>query len=304
VKSDRNRATSNRATSNRATSNRATSNRATNNRVTNNRVTNNRVTNNEEGIDRPKKESGMKMEAGKGALSYEVDGSAQNPPVLLWHGAACTLRQWDPVVTRLADRFYLIRFDAPGQGQSSPLPDPDDYTFERYAAIANRLLDHLGVPSCHVWSMAWGSRAALAYCSLFPERVQSAALYDASIGTADTKAQAEGHKLAVARQAKAGIATFERPPGANEHAFPDAVAASLSAARKFDLPAAARTLQMPVLCATGDHDPNLESTRELVKVAQNARLEVMENVGHGSVLQRPDLACDLFTTFHEQLGTL
>ena len=44
----------------------------------------------------------------------------------------------------------------------------------------------------------------------------------------------------------------------------------------------------------GDHDPNLEYSREIVERVPGARLVVMENVGHGSVLQRPDLTTKIF----------
>lgn len=59
---------------------------------------------------------------------------------------------------------------------------------------------------------------------------------------------------------------------------------------------------MPVLVATGDHDPNLASSRELVSLAPNARLVVLKDVGHGSVLQRPDLAAQAFLDFQASLA--
>ena len=46
----------------------------------------------------------------------------------------------------------------------------------------------------------------------------------------------------------------------------------------------------PVLLATGDHDPNLNSTKKISERISDARLEILANVGHGSVLQRPDLS--------------
>lgn len=71
----------------------------------------------------------------------------------------------------------------------------------------------------------------------------------------------------------------------------------MGAARSFDQPAAARKLALPLLVATGDHDPNLTSSRELVTIVPGAQLHVFENVGHCSVLQRPDLACEVFERF-------
>lgn len=247
----------------------------------------------------------MKLGVEGATLEVECAGNEAAPPVLMWHGAACTLRQWDHVVAELQDRFRLIRFDVRGAGQSSPAADPSQYSFEQYAKDALAILDHFAVGQTHVWSMAWGSRAALAFSSLHPGRVLSAALFDASVDAADVDAQREGGKRARELQKAAGIAAFSMPQGWNTHANPqDVVNASLGAARSFDLPAAVPKLTMPVLVATGDHDPNLASSRRIAAGVPDGRLEVLENVGHGSVLQRPDLASATFLAFHTTLGSV
>lgn len=244
----------------------------------------------------------IKIEATGSTLNVEVSGPENTPVVLLWNGAGCTLHMWDVVVSKLEDRFRLIRFDVRGTGESTPTEDPaSQYTFEQYGADANLILDTLQVLKCHVWSMAWGSRAALAYCSLNPARVISAALYDASIGAADPEAQKSGAKQAVALQIESGVGRFPRPEGWNVHQVPDTVPQALAAAAKFNLREAVPRLTMPVLVATGDHDPNLVSSRELVELAPNARLKIFKNVGHGSVLQRPDLTMDAFLGFQASI---
>lgn len=244
----------------------------------------------------------MEIEVEGATLNVEADGNREAPPVLLWHGARCTLRQWDRVVELLGDSYFLVRFDVRGSGKSSPSADPSQYTLETYAADANAILDHFGIGQCHIWSMAWGSRAALAYCSLHPERIMSAALFDASVGRADVDAQRAGAREAQAQRDAAGIPRFAPPEGWNAHDVPDEVLAlSLAAAGKFDLPGAVVRLTMPVLVATGELDPNLESSRDIVARAPDAQLVVLEKTGHGSILQRPDLATQTFTGFQADL---
>lgn len=247
----------------------------------------------------------MKVDVGGSILDVEVDGPADAPAILHFNGAACTLRQWDKVLPRITDSFRSIRLDVRGVGQSTPAADPSQYSFEQYIDDANTVLDTVGVDKCHIWSMAWGSRIGLAFSAMNPDRVISATLNDASTDPADTAAQRDGHVKAMELQAAAGIEPFERPEGLADHAYPDQVALAIAANRsgKFDLKAAIPNLTMPVLIVTGDCDPNIGPSRDIVAMAPNAKLVEMENVGHGSVLQRPDLTTDIFLEFQAHLAT-
>ena len=235
-------------------------------------------------------------------LNVIIEGQEEAQPVLLWHGAACTLKMWDHVISQLDQHFQFVRFDIRGVGASVASGiGTIQYTFYQYARDAIGILDSLGIDQCHIWSMAWGSRAALAFCSLYPERVKSAALFDASIGPADVEAQKLGHKQALQRQREAGVTPYERPEGWNLHQNEATMRQAMTAATSFDLRAATEQLRMPVLVATGDCDPNLTSSRDIAATIKDARLETMKNVGHGSVLQRPDLAARLFNDFQNSL---
>ena len=239
----------------------------------------------------------MRLELEDGvSLHYESAGDPQSAAVLLWHGARCTLRQWDLIIERIADRFHVVRFDIRGAGRSGPGRD-EDYNFSTYATDARQLLDHLNIDQCHVWSMAWGSRAALYFSATNPDRVKSASLFDLSIGTADVAAQVEGTKQARRKQRAAGVVLPALPAGWNEHLDENALAKSLAAAGKVNLAAYAKQLNMPVLVATGDHDPNLASSREAVALMPQSTLVELPDVGHGSVLMRPDLCTDVFLEF-------
>lgn len=240
----------------------------------------------------------MEFKVDGATLRVEVEGPGGAPTIILWNGAACTLRMWDQVVPQLTKRYRVIRFDVRGVGGSTPTQDRErQYTFEQYAADVNEILAIYNAAKCHIWSMAWGTRAAIAYAGLHPGRVLSAALFDANIGPSDTHAQQQGSKQALARQEAAGIPRFALPDGWNRHDHPGEVQRAMAASAKFDLGAVVDRLTMPVLVATGDHDPNLASSREIAARLPNARLEVMADVGHGSVLQRPDLTARIYLEF-------
>ncbi len=139
----------------------------------------------------------MKIKADGSFLEVKLSGDLRKTSLMLWHGAGCSLRMWDQAIEYLGNRFNIISFDVRGVGQSSESRDSrTQYTFEQYSKDANCILDHLGLDQTHIWSMTWGSRAAMAYCSLNPKKVISAVFSDASIGLADVEAQKFGAKKA------------------------------------------------------------------------------------------------------------
>jgi len=243
----------------------------------------------------------MKIEVKGSSLEVEVSEDNGKPALLLWNGAGCNLKMWDTVIPLLTTNFKTIAFDVRGVGQSSPSEDPALYTYEQYAEDVNLILNELEEKQVHIWSMAWGTRAAIAYCSLFPEKVISAVLNDASIDAADTEAQKVGAREAISKQLAKGIGKFDKPEGWNVHQDNSSMMSAMTAISKFDLPKALEKLTMPIMVMTGDHDPNLSSSKKIVKMLSNAKLVELKNVGHGSILQRPDLTTKEFLEFHKSL---
>jgi len=245
----------------------------------------------------------MQIDLEDAILNYEISGDSSNPTLVLWHGAGCSLRMWDTALSSLKDRFFCIAFDVRGAGQSiAGVEPPHQFTFEQYSKDINAILEEHKIHKTHLWSMAWGTRAAIAYCSLNPEKVLSAVFSDASIGVADIEAQKEGVKKALSIQDKLGMTRFDLPLGWNKHHNLETAQLSLSAATKFNLSEAIEDLQMPIMLMTGDHDPNLQSSKEILHRLPSAKLKILEGVGHGSVLQRPDLTVTNFVEFHASLG--
>ena len=243
----------------------------------------------------------MELELDHAKLNFVTKGNQNNPPLVLWHGAGCTLKMWDLVTKELQKSFYTIAFDIRGAGKSINLTqDNESYTFERYSKDLNKILEFLDVERFHIWSMAWGTRAAIAYSSLHTDRVISAVFSDASIGKADVEAQKAGLKDALALQEKSGIKRYAMPEGWNEHLNTESARLSLGAASKFDLKKAFAKLSFPFLIMTGDHDPNLTSSKDMLNQSDTGDLRVLKNVGHGSVLQRPDLTVKNFLDWHNK----
>mgnify|MGYP001156864096 CR=1 FL=1 len=241
----------------------------------------------------------MRIDVGGSVLDIEVSGPKNAPAILQYSSGGTNLRIWDLVVPMLIKKYRSIRLDMRGAGKSTPASDPSQYSFHQFAEDTNIVLDALSVEKCHLWNMAFGSRIGLAFCAAYPDRVYSACLNDLSIEKPDPELQRIGHKKAMELQKAAGIGRFPKPSGINEHANPDQVSlvSGANSSGAFDLKAAIPKLTMPLLLVTGDCDPNLVSTRAIAAAAPNAKIIELENVGHGSVLQRPDLTSDIFLKF-------
>jgi 3-oxoadipate enol-lactonase len=234
----------------------------------------------------------------EGAELYVVeDGDAGAPGVILFSGARCTTGMWEPVLEGLAARFRVIRSDVRGTGHSRADPDAV-YGLDRYADDAAEVLDRLDVGPVAVWGMAFGARVALAFAARHQDRVTALALFDASVEAPDTEAQRRGAALAKERRAALGLPEIAPKPGWFQHDDDETLRRSLAAAyRDPDHRHYASGLAVPVLIATGDHDPNLPASRRLQALIPGSELTVLEAVGHGSVLGRPSLCLETFLDF-------
>ncbi|WP_337881079.1 alpha/beta hydrolase [Rheinheimera sp.] len=109
-------------------------------------------------------------------LRYKVEG--QGPVLVLIHSHFFTMRQWQPWVEQLSNRFTLLRFDLTSHGLTGPDPT-DDYSRERGAALLTGLLDHLNIDQASIIGSSTGAGIAYTFAAMHPERTQSLVLINA-----------------------------------------------------------------------------------------------------------------------------
>jgi pimeloyl-ACP methyl ester carboxylesterase len=77
---------------------------------------------------------------------YMEWGSADKPPLILWHGFARTGRDFDDLAEVLAADWHIFAPDTIGRGLSQWSPDPErDYNNDAFEAFAIGFLDGLGL---------------------------------------------------------------------------------------------------------------------------------------------------------------
>jgi len=122
------------------------------------------------------------------SIFYREAGPKDAPAILLLHGLPSSSRMYEPLLSRLADRYHLIAPDYPGFGHSD-WPDPTQfaYTFDRCAEIMNHFTEAIALPRYTLYMQDYGGPVGFRMALSHPERinaliVQNAVAHDEGLG--------------------------------------------------------------------------------------------------------------------------
>src|SRR5262249_4162706 len=113
-------------------------------------------------------------------LNMHYQQSGQGRDLVMVHGLFSDLAFWYvSVLPALARGFRGTVYDLRGHGFTD-MP-PQGYTVSAMAADLHGLLDQLGIERAHFVGHSFGGAVSLCYATLYPERVWSVTLVDASV---------------------------------------------------------------------------------------------------------------------------
>jgi pimeloyl-ACP methyl ester carboxylesterase len=107
-------------------------------------------------------------------------GSPEGRPLVFWHalGAAQSGAYLTELAPTLTDAgFRLIAPDAPGFGQSPPLP-PERYELDSLVDLLRGVLDDRGVERALLMGHSWGGSVITGFAARYPDRVEGLAFVD------------------------------------------------------------------------------------------------------------------------------
>jgi pimeloyl-ACP methyl ester carboxylesterase len=110
------------------------------------------------------------LDVGDARINYTAVGGG--PAVVLIHGWALSLREWDDQIAALAPHFRVVAYDRRGYGKSTGVADPSADPGDLRA-----LLDTLGIPSAALVGHSAGADVASRFAAAMPERVDGLVLY-------------------------------------------------------------------------------------------------------------------------------
>ncbi|CEP59987.1 alpha/beta fold hydrolase LALA0_S01e00452g [Lachancea lanzarotensis] len=114
-------------------------------------------------------------------IHYVTAGTKGNgqPPIILLAGFPESWYAWRKLMPILAESFFVVAIDLPGQGDSDK--PGDGYDTSTVAKIVHGLVEKLQIPRYHLVAHDVGAWVAFPYALLFSEEIERLALLDAGI---------------------------------------------------------------------------------------------------------------------------
>jgi|HubBroStandDraft_5_1064220.scaffolds.fasta_scaffold26800_2 pimeloyl-ACP methyl ester carboxylesterase len=114
------------------------------------------------------------------SIFYREAGPKGAPTILLLHGLPSSSRMFQPLLTRLADKYHLVAPDYPGFGHSD-WPDPKHfaYTFDHVAQLMNGFTEALGLSHYTLYMQDYGGPVGFRMALVHPERLRGLIVQDA-----------------------------------------------------------------------------------------------------------------------------
>jgi pimeloyl-ACP methyl ester carboxylesterase len=114
------------------------------------------------------------------SIFYREAGPKDAPTILLLHGFPASSRMYEPLLSRLSDRYHLMAPDYPGFGHSD-WPDPKKfaYTFDNVASVMSDFTRSIGLSSYALYMQDYGGPVGFRMALSHPERVQAIIIQNA-----------------------------------------------------------------------------------------------------------------------------
>jgi 3-oxoadipate enol-lactonase len=255
-------------------------------------------------------------------LYYEIQRSGiqgSGDPLLLIAGFACDHTIWALVLPALAARYRVITFDNRGIGQSSGSETVT--SIRQMAEDSVALLDVIGLGPVHVAGHSMGGLIAQELALAHPQRVQSLSLLSTCAriderGKAITDSWAELPRLVDAATMNRLLLpwmytrAFYAKPGAIErvidrilaYPFPptaEVISRQCQALGKFQPSGELGDFNGPTGVFVGREDilTPVRLSEQLAKNIPNAELVILEETGHGMLIESPKQVADALLAF-------
>lgn len=251
--------------------------------------------------------------------SYMEAGRPDAPALVLLHGVGANSMHWRYQLAGLSDRYHVIAWNAPGYMLSDALKT-DNPDCETFANALNDFLTAVKLDRVNLVANSFGTRVAQCFALHYPGRIIKLAMTGTGIGPHGMSEEKKNQIIAMreAQIAKGGYAFGARVNAllaanaspqtvelvrdvvraTNPRGFMGGV--KLGLADGYSPEEVAPKLNFPVLMISGREDrvnPAAENAAVLAKALPQARLEILDGVGHLPEVEAPDIVNRLLRDF-------
>lgn len=107
------------------------------------------------------------------------EGPRNAPVLLLLHGSNSSLHTWDGWVSKLKEKYRIVRYDQPGHGLTGPQVK-NDYSAKMMSDTAAMVMEQLGIFDYTIIGNSMGGYVAWNHAVQYPNRVNGLVLVDAT----------------------------------------------------------------------------------------------------------------------------
>jgi len=243
-------------------------------------------------------------------IGYEEAGAGEAAPIIFLHGVGSDKSVWRPQLAHFGKKRRAVAFDYPGYGDSDPASEGT--TRDDYASAIISTMHELGIDRAHICGLSLGGVVAIAINHLdarrcasliladtFAVHPQGQAIYERAMTASENlRSMAEARvdmllaQPAAPRVRREVVETMSRID-------PQAYCIGAEAVWLADQRERAKQIRVPTLVLVGDQDliTPPELSEELAGLVPNALIQVIEDAGHISNLEKPaefDRAVDQF----------
>ncbi|UWS00691.1 3-oxoadipate enol-lactonase [Phaeobacter inhibens] len=250
-------------------------------------------------------------------LHYQLDGTADGPPLVFANSLGTDLHVWDLVVERLPKELRIIRYDLRGHGGTPATPAP--YSMGTLVRDAERLLDQLQVKGCIFVGLSIGGMIAQGLAIKRLDLMRGLVLSNtaAKIGTAAAWQQ---RIEAIKRDGIDAVAdtimerwfarAFRKSPELSHwraHLLQQSVEGYIgccAAIAGTDFYTPTSGLRLPTLGIAGSDDgaTPADLVRETVDLIPGSKFELIRRAGHIPCVEQPEVFADRLITFLTEQG--
>lgn len=218
-------------------------------------------------------------------VDYRFIGKEGERVTLLLHGWGCDGDEFESIVTKFPDRYFLT-LDLPPFRNSGKVNE--NWNMFTYANMVISLCEHMKISDCDILAHSFGGRIAIIISALRSELVNSLVL----VGCAGLRPRFSLKRYIKVKKYKLkkrlgkntdnmGSEDYRRLDEATKKVFVSIVNENL---RDFCSKIKAESL---IVCGENDKDTPLYMAKKLSRLIKNSKLVVLKDAGHFAFLDSP-----------------